>query len=100
MGLETVENPSKDEIKAFEDKKARLKEAIPETLADCATAQWYKMKGNEIGILVDEKNRGFVELSKRSNVVKGLMACEQMRLYVPRCRKAQATHVLAECGTP
>ena len=94
--VETVENPSSDEIKEFEDKKSRLKEKIPETLADCAKAEWYKMKGNEIGILDDEKKRSFVELSKRSNVVKGLMACEQMRLYVPRCKKEEAARVLAD----
>ena len=88
--VETVENPTSDEIKEFEDKKVHLKEKIPETLADCAKAQWYKMKGNEIGILVEKKRRGFVELSKRSNVVKGLMACEQMRLYVPRCKKRRS----------
>jgi len=92
----TVENPSGEDIKAFEEKKTFLKEKIPETISDCAQAEWYKMKGNEIGILTDENKRGFVELSKKSNVVKGLMACEQMRLYVPRSRVDEARRLLSK----
>lgn len=92
----TSENPSEVEIREFEDKKALLKAEISETILDCAKANWYKVKGNEIGILTDKVNRHFVELSKKSNVVKGLMACEQMRLYVPSSRVSDAKRVLAK----
>ena len=98
MVLDTVENPTSEEIDVFGAKTEYLKKRIPEMVADCAKAEWYKMKGNEIGILTDKRTRRFVDLSKRSNVVKGLMACEQMRAYVPRSRKDEAKEILSSFG--
>ncbi|MFA7173829.1 MAG: hypothetical protein WC340_10510 [Kiritimatiellia bacterium] len=73
-----------------------LTEKFPEIISDRAKAEWYKMAGNEIGIMTDEDSRSFVELSKKSNVVKGLMACEQMRLYVPQSKVQEAKRILKE----
>jgi HD superfamily phosphohydrolase len=95
MVLETSENPSREEIAEFESKKKSLIEKIPESIVDCASAKWYKTEANEIGIFEDEKTKRFVELSKRSNVVKGLMSCGQMRLYVPNERRAEAKATIA-----
>ena len=94
MVFETAENPSVDEMEHYEDRRQRLEREIPETRDDCAETQWYKVEAG-IGILENEsKGKSFVDLSNMSGVVKGLLGCNQHRLYVPHERRETAREIL------
>lgn len=90
---ETSENPVPDDIQKFKDIQIRLKDRGIATTVDCANAEWYK-NANEIRILTEEGAKKTEDLSSRSNAVKGLMKCEQWRLYVSSKNRKEADSIL------
>lgn len=93
MVYATDENPSLDDITRFKEAQTHLNDKGFTTTVDCANAEWYK-NANEIRILVDDQTKKTADLSSRSNAVKGLMKCEQSRLYVPTCEREKADSIL------
>ena len=89
----TEENPAPDDIQKFEAAKNRLLDEGITATVDCAKADWYKHE-NEIRIRINDQAKKTVDLSSRSNAVKGLMKCEQWRLYVPSREREKASRTL------
>jgi len=94
---QTSEVPSIEELEKLEEAIIRLGTIV--SFVDEAEKSWYKFGKEDVNILCEKSKSGpqkIKQLSEISNVVRGLKAVKQKRIYVPFERKKEAEGLLEE----
>ncbi len=96
--FQTPEVPLPADLRRLEEARARLGTLV--AFVDTAEQSWYKFEKDDVPIVqFSEAGPGeYTLLSELSNVVHGLKAVKQTRIYVPYAQRREANDIVRRLG--